>query len=131
MAVLNSVMPAGHWALQIESILGFSAEKGYGNEPSKGREGNASATVQVTCTRKGSFKARNAKIVPIMSRDYHVMRLVQHQRQEMFLNMLSRGVPSCQTAGRAQHHVHLPSQTLHLTCKPQSLAGAWILSFYI
>lgn len=46
MAVLNSVMPAGHWALQIESILGFSAEKGYGNEPSKGREGNASATVQ-------------------------------------------------------------------------------------
>lgn len=66
-----------------------------------------------------------------MSRDYHVMRLVQHQRQEMFLNTLSRGVPSCQTAGHAQHHVHLPSQMLHLTWKPQSLAGARILSFYI
>lgn len=111
LAVLNSVLPAGHWVLQIEIILGFSTKKGYRHEL---REGSRSATSPeiVTCTCKVASKARNAGC--------HVMRLVQHQRQETFLNMLWRAVPGWQTAGCTQHRAHL-SQMLRWTCRPQAL----------
>lgn len=126
LAVLNSVLPAGHWALQIEIILGFATEKGYRHEL---REGNGSATSPeiVTCTCKVASKTRNAETVLLKPLDCHVMRLVQHQRQEMFLNTLSRAVPGCQTAGRTQHRAHL-SQTLHWTWRPQA---SQVLLFHV